>query len=115
MPNRENSDSASKTSFWSFKCRCDPDLGRKLDWIVTALNTIQRRLYGMAGELAQLQADVAAERTVVDSAIVLLNGLAAKLDEAIANNNPQALADLSTEVKAQTQALADAVTANTRP
>jgi len=61
--------------------------------------------------LADLQADVTAEETVIDSAITLLNGLSALLK---ANaGNPQAINDLATSIEAKSQALAEAVTANT--
>jgi hypothetical protein len=63
--------------------------------------------------LSDLQAKVAAENTVVDSAIVLLHGLKTQLDEAIVNGDTGALVDLSDEIGAKTQALADAVQANT--
>jgi len=63
--------------------------------------------------LADLQAAVASESTVVTSAITLLQGLKAQLDAAIATNNPAALQALSDNIAAQTTALAAAVTANT--
>jgi chromosome segregation ATPase len=66
-------------------------------------------------ELDDLQAAVAAEDAGVDSAIALLNGLAAKLDAAIASGNPAALVALSTAIKTKTQTLADAVVADARP
>lgn len=69
----------------------------------------------------QVVADVKAEHAVIDSAIVLLNGIAGRIDaavqEALANGATEAelapLTDLSAEVKAKTQQLADAVVANT--
>lgn len=61
--------------------------------------------------LEQLQADVTAEDTVIGSAITLLNGLYAQLQAA--GTDPVALAALSTDIQAKTQALAAAVTANT--
>lgn len=67
----------------------------------------------MAGELAALQAAVTQENTVIDSAITLLNGIKAALDAAIANGDPAALTALSAEITAKTQALSDAIVANT--
>jgi outer membrane murein-binding lipoprotein Lpp len=78
----------------------------KLDQILTEVQK-------MAGELAQLQADVAAEDTVIDSAITLLGGIKAALDAAIASGDPAALTALSADIQARTQALATAVTTNT--
>jgi hypothetical protein len=63
--------------------------------------------------LTDLQAAVAAEDTVIASAITLLNGLKAQLDAAIASGDPAALTALSADIAGQTAALAAAVTANT--
>jgi hypothetical protein len=63
--------------------------------------------------LSDLQAAVAAENTVIASAITLLNGLKAQLDAAIASGDPAALTALSADIAGQTAALAAAVTANT--
>lgn len=65
------------------------------------------------GELDDLKAKVAANTTVIASAITLLQGLKAKLDAAIAAGDPAALTALSAELGAQDQALADAIIANT--
>jgi beta-phosphoglucomutase-like phosphatase (HAD superfamily) len=63
--------------------------------------------------LTDLQAAVAAENTVIASAITLLNGLKSQLDAAIASGDPAALTALSADIAGQTAALAAAVTANT--
>lgn len=63
--------------------------------------------------LSDLQAQVAAEDTVIASAITLLNGLKAALDAAIASGDPAALAALSADITAQTTALSAAVATNT--
>ena len=67
----------------------------------------------MAGELEQLKAAVVANTTVTESAITLLVGIKTKLDEAIATNDPAALAALSAELGGENQRLADAIVANT--
>ncbi len=85
----------------------------KLDKIIALLKTVIIKEDEMAGELADLQAKVAAEDTVIDSAIVLLNGIKAALDAAIAAGNPAALSALSADIGAKTQALSDAIVANT--
>lgn len=64
-------------------------------------------------ELDDLRAAVARETEVDESAIVLLNGLKAKLDAAIAAGDPAALKALSDSLGTESQKLADAVTANT--
>lgn len=80
------------------------DVLQKLDLI------IQKQLKEME-ELKELQDKVAAEGTVIDSAVTLLSGLKAALDAA--GTDPAALKALSNEIGAKTQTLADAITANT--
>jgi hypothetical protein len=67
----------------------------------------------MAGELDDLQREVAENNDAVQSAITLLQGLKAKLDEAINSGDMTKVAALSAQLSAQTDALAAAVTANT--
>jgi actin-like ATPase involved in cell morphogenesis len=63
--------------------------------------------------LSELQAEVAETGTVVDSAVTLLQGLKAQLDEAIASGDPAALQALSKDLDAKTHQLAAAVAENT--
>lgn len=65
----------------------------------------------MANELDNLTAEVAETKTVMGSAVTLLQGLKTKLDAAI--GNPAALAALSAELDTSTNALAAAIAANT--
>lgn len=65
----------------------------------------------MADELAGLTAQVAANTTVIESALTLIQGLKAKLDAA--GTDPAALKALSDSLGAEDQKLADAITANT--
>ena len=58
-----------------------------------------------------LAAAVAAEDTVIDSAVTLLQGLKAALDAA--GTDPTKLAALSNDIAAKTKTLSDAVAANT--
>jgi len=67
----------------------------------------------MAGELDALRAEVTRDTDVKASAVALLQGLKAKLDAAIASGDPAALTELSSTLGSTTQALADAVVANT--
>jgi peptidoglycan hydrolase CwlO-like protein len=78
-----------------------------------ALHTILRKLNDMSKEMDALVAQVAANKTVTESAVTLLQGLKAQLDAAIASGDPAALQALSDSLAAQDTALADAVTANT--
>ena len=61
--------------------------------------------------LDDLTAAVAAEDTVIDSAIALINGIPALI--AAAGVDPAKLAALQTDIKAKSTALAAAVAANT--
>lgn len=72
---------------------------------------IFKRLKFMAQELDDLKAAVAKEAEVGQSAITLLNGLKAALDAA--GTDPAALKALSDQLGSESQALADAVIANT--
>lgn len=65
----------------------------------------------MADVLGDLVAAVAEESTVVDSAITLLSTLADKI--AATAGDAAAATALAAEVRAKTQALSDAVVANT--
>lgn len=68
----------------------------------------------MSAKLDALTAAVAAEKTVVNSAIALLQGLHDQLTALIAaGNDDDALAALTADLGTQTQTLADAVAANT--
>ena len=65
----------------------------------------------MANELADLTTKVSDTKTVIDSAIVLIQGIKAALDAAGAN--PVALKALSDSLAASDAALAAAIVANT--
>lgn len=77
-------------------------------------NQIIQQLQGeqkMAIDLTQLTTDVSADTDAVNSAVTLLNTLAAEIT---ANaNDPAALAALAASLEANTATLATAVTANT--
>lgn len=53
--------------------------------------------------------------TVVGSAVTLLEGLAARLDAALASGDPAAIQAEVDAIRSNTQTLANAVMANTRP
>ena len=63
--------------------------------------------------LDDLTAQVAANKTVIDSAVVLINGIAARITAA--GTDPVALAALTASLKTEDDALAAAVAANTVP
>ena len=80
----------------------------QLNRILDAINQLGIK---MANELADLTTQVAETKTVIDSAIVLIHGLKAKLDAA--GIDPVALKALSDSLAASDTALAAAVVANT--
>lgn len=70
----------------------------------------------MSTALDALAADVAAEDTVIASAITLINGISKRLSDAVAAAQAGDLTQLTAldaDVKSQATALAAAVTANT--
>ena len=85
-----------------------PHLEDQLNRILDAINQIGTK---MANELADLTAQVTQTNTVIDSAVVLIQGLKAALDAA--GTNPVALKALRDSLDSSEQALAAAVVANT--
>lgn len=81
--------------------------------IFAAVTRIEEKVNRMSVELDTLVARVTEIESVGDSAIVLLGDLKTKLDEAIASDDKDALLALSERLGAQTQELADAISANT--
>lgn len=67
----------------------------------------------MAQVVDDLKAAVAAERTVVESAVTLLNDLMDQLKAAASNGDLSAVNDIVNDVKSQTGALAAAIVKNT--
>jgi pyruvate carboxylase len=74
------------------------------------LRIILERLDTMSQQLDTLKPAVAAEATVIDSAIQLINGLATQI--AALPADAAAIAQLAADVQAKSDALAAAVTAN---
>jgi hypothetical protein len=85
--------------------------------ILAALTAIQKELQKMALSLAALQAAVASETTVEQSAITLIQGLATQITTLIAASgnsvDPVALQAIVTQMTTSQAALAAAVAANT--
>jgi hypothetical protein len=67
----------------------------------------------MSQELDDLIAEVAETRNVEEAAVIAINGLIAKLDEALASNDPAKIAQATADLKASAAALAAAIPANT--
>ena len=93
----------------------------QLDSVHTKLNAIHAQVIRIATEedqlmatLTDLQAEVSRNTDVDQSAITLLNGLTAKIQQLIdAGADPAAFQKLADDLKASTDQLAAAVAANT--
>jgi len=87
---------------------------KQMDATLTAQGVVMSTI---TDAIDALNAKVAALETVEDSAVALLQGLKAQLDAALALGDPAsivaAVQAVSDKVGADTQKLADAVTANT--
>ena len=79
--------------------------------LMGALSKLSVQMEKLMIDLSTLQANVANESTVIDSAVVLLQGLAAQI--AALAPTQAAIDALAADVAAKTQALADAVVADT--
>src|SRR6266403_3183441 len=89
----------------------DHEVLRRLDAIENKVDLILNQQETIMSALDDLQAAVAAEDTVIDSAITLINGIPALI--AAAGVDPAKLTALQADITAKSKALADAVTANT--
>ena len=84
--------------------------------IYRKLLQLQRSIEQMSVDLTALTEQVAATATIEQSAITLIEGIAARIEAAVAAADPAtkaAVDDLTTSLKTASQALADAVKANT--
>ena len=82
--------------------------------VTTSLNALLKGQRDIMATIADVKAAVEAERTVEQGVITLLGEIKTKLDEAIANGaDPAELQSIVDELASNTQALSDAVAANT--
>ena len=89
----------------------DPEVRARLDDILDQLGLVVSTQETMMAAIDDLQAAVAAEDTVIDSAITLIQGIPALI--AAAGVDPARLAALQSDITAKSSALAAAVAANT--
>jgi peptidoglycan hydrolase CwlO-like protein len=75
------------------------------------LALIHTTMEKMMADLSRLQADVAAQKTVIDSAVALLQSLAGQVRATA--GDPDSVEALAASLEANSKALADAVAANT--
>lgn len=81
--------------------------------IETLLHITLNQIRIMADELNTLKTEVAENKEVIGSAILLLKGLKQRLDDAIASGDPAELTALSNALDTQSKDLAQAVVENT--
>jgi chromosome segregation ATPase len=86
-------------------------LDDKLDTLLATSASVSKEMTQMSAELDTLTAQVKATDDAEQSALVLINGIAARL--AAAGTDPAALNALAADLKTNSDALAAAVTANT--
>ncbi len=88
---------------------------RSLNFLHWKIDTLLIWRNQMSAEMDALAAAVKKTSDTEDSAILLIQGIAKQLADAIANGNPAALKALSDELTTKADALAAAVVANTPP
>jgi hypothetical protein len=92
----------------------DAEMRKKLDAIVAGINTLLQWRTTMSAAMDALIVQVTKNSEVEASAILLIQGIAQQLKDAIANGaDPIKLAELTTQLDNSAQALAAAVAANT--
>ena len=91
--------------------RIENKLDQLLALVQASATREESQMSAMGDAIAKLQADVAAETTVDQSAITLLNGIPQLIKDAA--GDPSALNDLAASIEANTAGLASAVTQNT--
>jgi len=84
-------------------------------YTIDLLKQILHKENQIMATIQDVQAAVAAESTVDDSIITLLNGIVQQLKDALATGNPAALDAVVQSIQANTAKLQAAVTANTTP
>lgn len=88
-------------------------LFERLDAIDAAIAQLKTQGEQIMATLADITAAVAAEKTVEDSVITLLQQLSQMLKDAIAANDPVAMQAVVDQLNANAKTLSDAVVANT--
>lgn len=86
---------------------------KQYNHIIELLTLIKQGIKHMSQEFDDLTAQVKSNTEVLNSAVVLINGIADRITAA--GVDPQKLAALTTELKSKDEELAAAVLANTPP
>lgn len=80
---------------------------------IELLGKINRKVNTIMATMQDLQASVERNTSAEQGIVTLLNGIVQQLKDAQAQNDPAAVAAVIAQLDANSQALADAVTANT--
>lgn len=103
-----------------FSRRAVAEINGRLDYLCQHIYALERRSITIEQQgntimatLQDIQAAVAAEKTVEDSVLVLLSNIEQQLKDAIASNDPAAMQAVVDQINAQKQTMADAVAAGT--
>jgi uncharacterized phage infection (PIP) family protein YhgE len=91
------------------------DINMRLQDVQSRLSVVQTQETKAMAALDDLTAQVAANTSLEQSAITLIQGLAKQIADAVSNNDSSALQALSSQLNSSAAALAAAVTANTPP
>jgi chromosome segregation ATPase len=83
----------------------------KCDRLLASVNALLEVCEVMSAELDNLKTQVASNRDLTQSAVTLIQGLAAQIEAA--KNDPAAIQALADDLRAQDTALGDALKANT--
>lgn len=89
------------------------EINNRLDLVLNLLIHILNKENLIMATIQDISAAVAAESTVDDSIITLLNQIVQQLKDAQASNDPAAMDAVVASIQANTKKLSDAVTANT--
>jgi hypothetical protein len=101
-------------AWWFIEARLSDEDRAQLNRIESLLQRLVQQEDRQMAAIDDVRSAVEQDTTVVGSAVTLLNGLTARINELIAaGNNDPALAQLAADLSANNQALAEAVAANT--
>lgn len=91
----------------------DDEVLDRLDVLSRKLGLVLDKQETIMATMDELKAAVARNTAIDDSVVALLQGISQQLKDALASGNPQAITEVIAQLDANTQKMADAVTANT--
>jgi hypothetical protein len=85
----------------------------RINLILAALQSLLQKVSQMSAQMDALTAEVAATKGVIESAVTVIRGIAARIEAA--GTDPAALAALTADLHASESSLADAVASDAQP